>query len=177
MLAAYSVPSRAYHSLQHLNECLAEFDGAKVAGGMKNPDLLEMALWFHDAVYDSKSSQNEALSARMAMQALGDTDDAREVAQLIMVTQTHQPSGGADDAWIIDIDLSIFGQSPARIAEYEEQIREEYTWVPGPVYREKRAEILASFLSRERIYLTDYFHCRLDTAARKNLGHLITQLC
>jgi len=172
----YSESQRAYHTLQHLNECLMRFDDAKAGGGMTRPDLIEMAMWFHDAVYDSKSSQNEALSAQMAVDALGETDAAREVARLIMLTKSHKPGEGPDDAWIIDIDLGIFAQSAERVAEYERQIRAEYTWVPEAVYREKRAEALEAFLKRERIYQTEFFHQRDEATARCHLALLIEQL-
>ena len=39
---------------------------------------------------------------------------------------------------LIDIDLSILGAPPARFAEYEQQIRAEYAWVPGILFRPKR---------------------------------------
>ena len=143
---------------------------------MKRPDLIEMALWFHDAVYDPKSSENEALSALMAVEAIGDGEMVREVARLIMLTKTHEPGGGPDDAWIIDIDLAIFAQSPARVMEYERQIREEYTWVPEELYREKRAEVLTGFLNRERLYLTAWARERFEQWARENLRALIERL-
>ena len=68
LVKAYGERRRAYHSLQHLEECLGVFDEAK--GFMQKPDLIEMALWFHDAVYDPKSGENEALSAAMASSKL-----------------------------------------------------------------------------------------------------------
>lgn len=104
---------------------------------------------------------------------------ATEVRRLILLTQSHRPeeeSQGADDAWMIDIDLSIFGKPPERVLEYESQIRAEYAWVPEPAYREKRREILAAFLDRPRIYLTDWFHARHDRRARENLALLIRSL-
>lgn len=179
LTTAYSEPQRAYHTLQHLEECLHEFDEAKLAGGMAHPDVVEMALWFHDAVYDPQGAQNEELSAAMAVEALAGHDCAAEVRRLILLTQSHQPQAdaeGADDAWMIDIDLSIFGQPPERVLEYEQQIRQEYAWVPEAVYREKRREILAAFLERPRIYLTDEFHARHDRRARENLALLIRSL-
>jgi len=115
LVAAYAEPQRAYHSLQHLDECLRVFDEAKASGLIQRPDFIEIALWFHDAVYDPKSSENEALSAQMAVEALGDGEAAREVARLIMLTKSHQPGNGPDDAWIIDIDLAIFAQAPERV--------------------------------------------------------------
>jgi len=176
LLAAYTESQRAYHSLQHLDECLRVFDEAKASGLIQRPDLIEMALWFHDAVYDTKSSENEALSARMVVEALGDTETAREVARLILLTKSHQPGDGPDDAWIIDIDIAIFAQTPERVMEYERQIREEYAWVPDAVYREKRAEILIGFLNRERLYLTAWAGDRFERRARENLRGLIAGL-
>ncbi len=172
LVKAYGEPQRAYHSLQHLEECLLVFDGAR--GFMQQLDLIEMALWFHDAVYDPKSGENEALSAAMAVEALGGSSTAREVARLILLTKSHQPTEGPDDAWIIDI--AIFAQSAERVLEYEQQIREEYGWVPEQVYREKRAEILRSFLAREPIYRTPWARERFEALAKENLRVLIDGL-
>lgn len=174
LVKAYGEPQRAYHSLQHLEECLCVLDEAKAF--MHQPDLIEIALWFHDAIYDPKSSENEALSAQMAGEALEDSEAAHEVARLIMLTKSHQPSEGADDAWIIDIDLAIFAQSPERVLEYEQQIRAEYAWVVEAVYREKRAEVLAGFLKREQIYLTPWARDRFEARSKENLRALIASL-
>lgn len=171
LVKAYSEPQRAYHSRQHLEECLLVFDEAK--GFMQQPDLIEMALWFHDAVYDPKSGENEALSAVMAVEALGGTLTAREVARLILLTKSHQPGEGSDDAWIIDIDLAIFAQTPERVMEYERQIREEYGWVPEEIYIEKRAEVLRGFLARKPIYRTLWARERFEARARENLRGLL----
>ncbi len=171
LVRAYGEPQRAYHSLQHLEECLGVLDEAK--GLMQQPDLIEMALWFHDAVYDPKSVENEVISAQMAVEALGDGETAREVARLILLTKSHQPGVGPDDAWIIDIDLAIFAQSPERVLEYEQQIRAEYAWVAEAVYREKRAEVLRGFLAREPIYRTPWARERFETRAKENLRVLI----
>ena len=40
---------------------------------------------------------------------------------------------------------------PARFDEYEDEIRAEYAWVPGPIFRSKRREVLRGFGARERI--------------------------
>lgn len=176
LLAAYAEPQRAYHTLQHLDECLRTFDEAMASGLIAKPDVVEVALWFHDVVYDPKGSENEALSAQMAVEALGDGEMGREVARLIMLTKSHEPGVGVDDAWIIDIDLAIFAQSPERVGEYGRQIRQECGWVEETVYREKRAEILAAFLERERIYLTDWAWERYEMKAKENLRALIGAL-
>ncbi|WP_397385728.1 N-methyl-D-aspartate receptor NMDAR2C subunit [Prosthecobacter sp.] len=172
LLECYAEPQRAYHTLQHLEECLLLLDAAKATGLIANPDLIEMALWFHDAVYDPQGHENEELSAEMALEALGGHPTAQEVARLILLTKSHQPGAGLDDAWIIDIDLAIFAQPMKRVLEYERQIRAEYAWVPQAVYAEKRAEILTGFLKREKIYLTAWARERYESQARANLREL-----
>lgn len=176
LLECYAEPQRAYHTLQHLEECLLILEDAKATGLIAQPDLIEMALWFHDAVYDPQGSENEELSAQMALKALGDHPAAQEVARLILLTKSHQPGEGADDAWIIDIDLAIFAQSMERVLEYERQIRAEYAWVPQAVYAEKRAEILNGFLKRGQIYLTAWARKRFESRARENLCALIESI-
>ncbi len=176
LITAHSEAQRAYHTLQHLDECLCILDQARATGLIARPDLIEMALWFHDAVYDPQGSENEELSAQMALEALGGHPTAQEVARLILLTKSHQPGDGPDDAWIIDIDLAIFAQPMERVLEYERQIRAEYVWVPQAVYAEKRAEILTGFLKREHIYLTAWARERLESQARANLRVLIDSI-
>ena len=176
LLECYAEPQRAYHTLQHLEECLVILNDAKQTRLIEKPDLIEMALWFHDTVYDPQGSENEALSAEMAREALGDTELAREVARLILLTKSHQPGEGPEDAWIIDIDLAIFAQPLERVREYERQIRQEYAWVPGAVYAEKRVEILTGFLHRQHLYLTEWARERFEASARENLRALIESI-
>lgn len=173
LIAAYSESQRAYHTLQHLEECLHCLDEAKKTGLIAKPDLIEMTLWFHDAVYDPQGRENEELSAQMAVEALGESNLSHEVARLILLTKAHLPGEGLDDAWLIDIDLGIFAQPLERVREYERQIRAEYAWVPQEVYAEKRAEILRGFLEREHLYLTAWFRERHEAQARENLRALI----
>ncbi|HEY1048360.1 MAG TPA: hypothetical protein VGE39_01340 [Prosthecobacter sp.] len=176
LVTAYSEPQRAYHSLQHLEECLTFCDEARHAGHLHAPDELELAFWLHDAVYDPKGGDNEEQSAALAAEMLGDTPQAQRVADLIMLTKKHQPGAGPDDAWMIDIDLAIFAHPLPRVLEYERQIREEYAWVADDVYLTKRREVLAGFLARPRIYLTDFFHQHHEPQARRHLAALIVQL-
>lgn len=176
LTAAYSEPQRAYHTLQHLHECLTFCHEARQAGHLHAPHELELAFWLHDAVYDPKVSDNEEQSAALATKMLGDIPQAQRVADLVMLTKKHQPGAGPDDAWMIDIDLAIFAQPLPRVLEYERQIREEYAWVAQGVYLSKRREVLAGFLARPRIYLTDFFHQHHEPQARRHLGVLIAQL-
>lgn len=175
LLARYEEPHRAYHTLQHLGECLACF--AESAALAENPAEVEMALWFHDAIYDVRASDNEARSAAWATAALrqGGAPDAAaaRVQALVMATRHTAVPIGADEQLLVDIDLAILGAGEERFAQYEQQIRREYAHVPGFIFRPKRRAILRTFVERARIYSTGFFHERLEQAARRNLQRAI----
>jgi predicted metal-dependent HD superfamily phosphohydrolase len=175
---AYSEPQRHYHNHQHIAECLAEFDEARHLA--QQPAAVELALWFHDAVYDPKAGDNEEQSAALAKRCLGEcgiTSPLGEtVARLVMVTKHHDMGTDADAAVMVDVDLSILGRDEKRFFEYEEQIRREYAWVPAAVFGPKRAEILQGFLARKRIFITDWFRDKYEQHARRNLEASIHRL-
>ena len=60
---AYTEPQRYYHTQQHIAECLREFDQARHFA--RQPAAAELALWFHDAVYDPSRGDNEEQSAAL----------------------------------------------------------------------------------------------------------------
>ena len=158
---AYQDSSRAYHRLRHLEECLHLLDTMASEKGVAFSPALELALWFHDAVYNVGASNNEEQSAQLArfvlFKAGVDSELIDDTCRLVMATKTH---AGClpDEECIADIDLSILGQKQARFHEYERRIRQEYAMVDDALYRIKRAEIMASFLSHPRIYKTKYFY-------------------
>jgi predicted metal-dependent HD superfamily phosphohydrolase len=171
LVASYSEPHRKYHTVQHLDECLAHLD--EVRSEAERAGEVELALWFHDAIYDTLRKDNEKRSAEWAREsALAgglSNEQANRVYALILVTMHDALAAGRDAAVLVDVDLSILGAETARFDEYELQIREEYSWVPGPLYRKSRRQILRGFLERERIYSTEYFLARHETRARENL--------
>lgn len=177
LLQRYGEPHRAYHSLQHLGECLSAFEPAQSLAD--KPAHVELALWFHDAIYDVHRSDNEVLSAQWASAALraggAPPNGAEQVSRLVLATQHRAAPRTPDEFVLIDIDLAILGAEPARFAEYEKQIRLEYAFVPEPVFSQKRRVILQSFLDRPRIYSTDHFRTALEQRARHNLQTSIAQ--
>ena len=60
-----------------------------------------------------------------------------------------------------------------RFAEYETQVREEYSWVPGWLFRRKRKAILREFLARQPIYGTEHFRREFEAQARLNLERAV----
>jgi len=171
VLARYAEDHRKYHTLQHLAECLDLFESVRHAPD--RPAEVEMALWLHDAIYDLKGSDNEARSADWAeeelLRARVAAESAARVRELILVTKHVGVPQSRDEKVLVDIDLAILGASEARFAEYERQIREEYSYVPELLFRLKRREILQSFLDRPVIYNTPALHQQLEARARANL--------
>jgi predicted metal-dependent HD superfamily phosphohydrolase len=159
--ARYAEPHRRYHTLAHIEHCLREFPPEEA----QDPASVLLAIWYHDAIYDPRRSDNEERSAELLLQ---DFPAARRAADLVLVTKHHQ-AADPDAELVVDIDLAILGQAPADFDRYERQIREEYDWVPEPVFREKRGALLRAFLARPRIYRTDAFRERLEAPARANL--------
>lgn len=179
LVAAYSERQRHYHTLQHLRECLAHFDAA--ASLARRPAEVELALWFHDAVYDPLRADNEERSAQWAADSVLAAGCPGEVAGrvrgLVLVTRGHEaPAGDADAALLLDIDLAILGAAPARFDAYEKQVRAEYGHIEDTVFRPRRARILAGFLARPRIYATGPFHDALEQRARANLQRSLVSL-
>ena len=67
-------------------------------------------------------------------------------------------------------------ESASRDPRIEEQIRQEYAWVPEPVFASKRIEILRSFLARKQIFSTEWFRKNYEQQARRNLETSISKL-
>jgi predicted metal-dependent HD superfamily phosphohydrolase len=178
LVSRYSEPQRHYHDLRHIGECLAEFDLARQSA--KDPLAVELAIWFHDGIYDPHAADNEERSAELAKQSIiqegGEAELSRAVAALVLATKAHDPTLHPDAPLLVDVDLSILGQPKKRFQEYEAQIRGEYEWVPVKTFAAKRAEILESFLARERIYTTEYFFSQYEQRARQNLQDSVRAL-
>ena len=178
LLAAYSQKHRHYHTVKHIEHCLRELDSTRQLAG--EPAEVELALWFHDAVYETRSSNNEERSADWACELLNrhGVDPARvaRVRAHILATRHEAPATVPDSQLLVDIDLSILGADEVTYAEFEKDVRQEYRWVPSILFRRKRAEILESFLARPQIYQTEPFQARLEQPARRNLTAAISGL-
>ena len=93
-----------------------------------------------------------------------------------MATKHDGVPDAADEKLMVDVDLAILGASVDRFDEYECQVREEYSWVPGWLFRRKRREILRAFLLRPHIFNTEYFLATYEQHARANLERSIAAL-
>jgi predicted metal-dependent HD superfamily phosphohydrolase len=178
LVDAYSAPSRHYHNLRHVRDCL---DQMKLCvNQLADPRALAAAIWFHDAVYDPTRPDNEARSADLADQYLRTMNEPEEfiakVHDLILDTRHTAPPTTPDGQYLVDIDLSILGRDGETFDAYDGAIRREYAHVPEPEYRIGRAKVLRSFLSREFIYHTPTFRDLYESPARANLARTIARL-
>ena len=170
----YTASELAYHNLHHIQDCLVQFD--KFAHLAENPLAVEMAIWFHDTIYDTHSNSNEEDSSLLAKSFLGDSSFSEIVAALIIATKHDSLPSSQDATLICDIDLSILGRQPDRYLAYSEAIRNEYSWVPINDYRSARVRVLKSFLQRSKIFGTEEFHHLYETQARTNIQSELNQL-
>ena len=172
LLACYAEPQRHYHSLQHLQECLEALESSLHLA--QQPSEVELALWFHDAVYALRRSDNEQKSAdwaRAELQAAAlPVALCLRVHDLVMATRHSAWPEAPDAQLLVDIDLGILAAPAARFAEYERQIRAEYAFVPAWIFKRKRRAVLQSFLDRAHIYSTAHFRDLREAAARANLA-------
>lgn len=178
IIARYSEPHRRYHTVRHLEECFEKL--AEVRPLAPHPAEIEIAIWFHDAIYDTRSKQNESESAKLAraevLTAKGSVESADRIAKLILATRHDAVPEGNDAKVLVDVDLSILGASPQRFDEYEQQVREEYSWVPEFIFTKERKAILQSLLTRAAIFNTQVFIDRYEQQARDNLERSIMRL-
>ncbi|MDR1968482.1 MAG: N-methyl-D-aspartate receptor NMDAR2C subunit [Burkholderiaceae bacterium] len=171
LIQAYSEPHRHYHTGQHLEECIAHLEAAHELAHQLGE--VEIALWFHDSIYEPQAKNNELRSAEWAVaslrQANASTTVQERVRDLVMATCHEAVPNEPDHQLLVDIDLAILGSLPTRFAEYDQQVKSEYSWVPNLLYSMKRKEILKGFLARQNIYSTSYFRQRYESQARENL--------
>ncbi len=179
----YRADGRHYHTLTHIEALLAMMQANRAL--FHDPEAVEAAIWFHDAIYDSRKNDNEALSAGLARERLGGRtsgDRLERIARMIEATATHTPPRFTDEAaeldalLFLDMDLSILGASPTEFDAYEVAIRREYDWVDDASWRRGRADLLKRFAGRPRIFRTAAFRQRFEKMARSNIARSLAHL-
>jgi len=177
LLAAWSEPGRAYHGVSHLEACLARFD--EVREFADRPDAVELALFFHDAIYDTRAVDNEARSAAWAREALiagGAPGEAIDrVVACIMATRLSAEPVDPDARLMVDIDRAILGADREEFDAYERGVREEYAWVDEEHYVTARIGVLERFLAQRKIFKTPAC-ARFEGAARANIARSVATL-
>ena len=178
--ARYAEPQRAYHVWRHIEALLRWAEERESA--LADVDAVVLAILFHDAIYDPTRSDNEAVSARLLEAAPLDGFSAQSrsrAVRMVEATARHEipldvvSTHRNDLAEFLDMDLSILGASEAVFDRYEEDVRQEYAFVPEDLFRAGRRRILEGFLARPELYFSDWGRARFERAARSNLERSI----
>jgi predicted metal-dependent HD superfamily phosphohydrolase len=173
----YAEAHRHYHTLSHVDACLAWLDWFYASA--EHPGEVELALWFHDAVYDPGAADNERRSAELAVDWLerlgGDHEAIRRIASHIENTACHDALRG-DAALVNDIDLTILGADRTEFDRFENAIRCEYAAAPDEAFAAGRRQILESFLARDEIFKVSGIRAELEATARANLFRRVGEL-
>ena len=174
---AYNEGHRKYHNTIHINDCLAK---CELNIETKLNPKLHLAIWYHDVIYNPFKKDNELKSAELAekflKRQLAKDDLIKKIKGLIMVTLHNQIPNNEEEAYMMDIDISILGSNSVTYTEYTKNVRKEYKWVPLFIYKKKRKEILEMLLNKETLYFTEYFKNNLELQARTNIENEIAQL-
>ena len=176
LVVAYSEKQRAYHTVQHLYECLSLLES--VRSYLNDVNAVVLALWFHDVIYDPQAKDNELQSSELFEQYLAQDLSigiTQKIKRWIVATQKHESTDELDLQFLLDIDLAILASSPARFVAYEQQIQQEYVWVDPEIYSVKRKEVLRYFYQTEPLYQTEYFQLNFELQAKQNLEKILNE--
>lgn len=184
----YSEQQRFYHTLNHISAMLHEFN--EVKSKLSRPDLVAIAIFFHDVVYEPKRKDNEEKSAEMFLEFSSyferpeNAADVQTVREWILATKRHETEVhrtpgmfGTDDIhYFLDMDMSILGVPNKEYEQYAEGIQKEYSHIPAEEFRKRRVKVLRTFLTIPNIYATELFRNRLEAKARENVQNEIERL-
>lgn len=169
-------PGRHYHTLDHVVAVLDQLHSA--LDQLQHPADAELAVWFHDAIYDPTRSDNEASSADLASQHLEAagalTAQVARITGMILDTRHWGDASSPDGALVADADLTILAAEPDEFDACEHAIRLEYGHLTDDEFRQGRATFLAAMLKRKRIYQTGTF-AHLEPLARANLSRSLAR--
>ncbi len=175
LVKAYGEPHRRYHTLVHIVEMLdCHAESRHIAD---NPDTIDLAVWFHDCIYDAKLEygENERLSAEQ-LGAVYDGEGSAAAQAMIRHSAGHAASDDPDVQLFCDLDLYRLGVPFEAFDQHGKDVRAEYAWIEEDVWTTKRNAFFQGLLDRPVIYQTDYWRSRLEKQARENLARTIDSL-
>lgn len=178
LVDGYRETQRYYHTLEHIEHCLRMFDACRDL--LQAPDAVELAVWFHDLVFEPGQPDNELRSAELYRDlARGVQDQALidHVYGLVMATLHNGFAlDGIDVEYIVDIDLSSFGLDWEEFLHDSENLRRENPHLEDSAYYRNQGYFQARLLERPRFFLSDFFYQRYEERARTNLARYFEYL-
>ena len=175
LVTLYGEPHRRYHTLAHVDECLERFDCIRPM--VQDPAAVELALWFHDVIFDAGSKHNERHSAEYYVErAEGSTPRfQRRVCRMILASNHSGAAMHRDQGYVLDIDLAGFGHPGTRFRSTTDLVRAEYPHQSDAGFAESMAGFMTGLVSRPRIFCTEYFREACEANARRNIAALLEE--
>ena len=168
--AMYGETWRTYHNMGHISACLTYFDNCREVAD--NPDAIELAIWFHDCIYEVGNEYNEAMSRDWFLEVTdGHLDPAlrKAVDGLIMDTVHNGVPETRDGKLLADIDLTSFGLSWDEYMRDGDNVREEMGQHQSFKKKGGKYSFLDILLSRQSVYFSDYYLEHFEASAQDNL--------
>lgn len=177
LLSHYNETHRRYHTAAHIEHCLKQIDMGR--DKCTSADLVELSIWFHDAVYQPSAHDNEWQSVELFRKwASGVVSDevVDTVERLIMVTVHDRPPVAADEKFMVDVDLSSFGLPWTDFWRDSIAVRLEQLHMDDPTFNRVQRQFLVRLLDRKSIFTSAYFRQRYESQARSNIRSYLAQL-
>jgi predicted metal-dependent HD superfamily phosphohydrolase len=174
----YAEPHRRYHTWSHVLACLE----AKARITQAAFPEIELALLFHDAIYEPLAHDNEERSAELLVEEcrrewLHDEMLRRASAMVLATRHAANAEPESEEACVVvDADLSILGASPDRFDAYEQLVRQEYSAVDDAAYACGRARFLRAMLERSSLFSTRRAQHLWEASARANIERSLRKL-
>jgi predicted metal-dependent HD superfamily phosphohydrolase len=179
LLAAYGDPGRGYHDTTHLAEVLARLDELAAAGAAYERRPVQLAAWFHDAVYDGRvgAEERSAQWAERTLPELVPEPEVAEVARLVRLTEHHRPGeSDLNGCALSDADLAVLASPPERYRRYARAVRKEFSAVSDDDFRRGRAAVLRDLVGQQRLFRTAHACEHWEAAARRNVAEELREL-
>lgn len=184
LLQAYAGPGRHYHDTHHIAALLELSNVHRPALG--DPAAVDLAIFYHDAVYEPARGDNEessAAHARTSLEVLGLPESTIEKVVRYVLATKHvgaaspnlQPAD-SDLDHLLDFDLSVLAAEPAAYDAYAAAIRREYSIYADADYRSGRARVLEKLLALPALYRVPALAADWEPRARANLQRELTAL-
>lgn len=170
----YQGVGRYYHNLEHIQRMLSFLK--KRVNRIEDWVSIQLAVWFHDCIYDIHDGENEERSADFARRKLLDLGVSagivEKVVNLILLTKKHEITieySNFDAKIFLDSDLMSLGGSYEEYNRILKRIKKEYSDIPEEIFKKGRRQFLKSFLSKPRIFYTDEMFVEFEDDARRNM--------
>jgi pantetheine-phosphate adenylyltransferase len=178
----YQEKNRFYHNLNHILHCYEELDWLASNYEISTEAIQDIgaAIFAHDIIYNAKQKQSdEELSAQWLLNYgkslnINFESSAKLVSSTAYFSSNQPPSEDEKTQIMHSIDFAILGSQEEQYKIYQENIRQEYSYVDQKDYCIGRIQALHQLL-KKTIYQSIYFS-KYENQARKNIQYEISQL-